>query len=164
MRQTQKTSHYNVQPKNYGRPIKRIVIHCTATTQKATVDSILNYFRNVKKWRNPGYHYIIAPDGTINLTHPLSKIANGVRGYNHSSVHIAYIGGKKFDDRTPEQKKSMKFLLKKLLKDNELGDIPVMGHRDLSPDLDGDGAIEPHEFVKLCPNFDVKKWMIEEKI
>jgi hypothetical protein len=30
-----------------------------------------------------------------------------------------------------------------------------MGHRDLSPDLDGNGHIEPDEWMKQCPGFDV---------
>jgi N-acetylmuramoyl-L-alanine amidase len=30
----------------------------------------------------------------------------------------------------------------------------VVGHRDLSPDLDHDGVVEPHEWVKQCPCFD----------
>jgi N-acetyl-anhydromuramyl-L-alanine amidase AmpD len=29
----------------------------------------------------------------------------------------------------------------------------VVGHRDLSPDLNGDGKITPNEWVKLCPCF-----------
>jgi N-acetyl-anhydromuramyl-L-alanine amidase AmpD len=32
----------------------------------------------------------------------------------------------------------------------------VLGHRDLSPDKDGDGVVEKHEWVKACPCFDVK--------
>ena len=31
----------------------------------------------------------------------------------------------------------------------------IVGHRDLSPDLDGDGVVEPEEWVKQCPCFDV---------
>ena len=29
-------------------------------------------------------------------------------------------------------------------------------HRDLSPDLNGNGEIEPEEWVKSCPCFEVK--------
>lgn len=149
-------------PKNYGRSIVRIVIHCTATSQDATVHSILRYFRVNLKWRNPGYHYIIEPNGTINLTHPLNKIANGVRGYNYNSVHISYIGGKGgIDNRTQAQKDSMRNLIKMLRSPNELGSIPVVGHRDLSPDLNRNGIIEPNEWVKQCPSFDVANWIKE---
>ena len=31
----------------------------------------------------------------------------------------------------------------------------ILGHRDLSADLDGNGKIEPSEWVKFCPCFDV---------
>ncbi len=33
----------------------------------------------------------------------------------------------------------------------------VCGHRDLSPDLDGDGEIEPEEWIKACPCFEASK-------
>jgi N-acetyl-anhydromuramyl-L-alanine amidase AmpD len=36
----------------------------------------------------------------------------------------------------------------------------VVGHRDLSPDLDGDGIIEEHEWLKDCPCFVVKDWLL----
>ena len=31
----------------------------------------------------------------------------------------------------------------------------VMGHREFSPDKNGDGEIEPQEWIKACPSFDV---------
>ncbi|KAB4432839.1 N-acetylmuramoyl-L-alanine amidase, partial [Bacteroides thetaiotaomicron] len=33
----------------------------------------------------------------------------------------------------------------------------VCGHRDLSPDLNGNGEIEPEEWVKACPCFDAEE-------
>jgi N-acetyl-anhydromuramyl-L-alanine amidase AmpD len=35
----------------------------------------------------------------------------------------------------------------------------ILGHRDLSPDLNGDGKITPDEFIKACPSFDVSAWL-----
>ena len=32
----------------------------------------------------------------------------------------------------------------------------VVGHRDLSPDRNGNGEIEPEEWIKACPCFEVK--------
>ncbi len=40
----------------------------------------------------------------------------------------------------------------------------VVGHRDFSPDLDGDGVIEPHEFLKLCPCFDAAQFAKENNL
>lgn len=46
------------------RPIKYIVIHCTATPQTPTVAGIQNYWRKQLGWKNPGYHFIVLPDGS----------------------------------------------------------------------------------------------------
>jgi N-acetylmuramoyl-L-alanine amidase len=35
----------------------------------------------------------------------------------------------------------------------------ILGHRDFSPDKDGDGIIEFFEWIKYCPGFDVKEWL-----
>ena len=37
----------------------------------------------------------------------------------------------------------------------------VIGHRDTSPDLNGDGIISPDEYIKSCPCFDVKAEFIQ---
>jgi hypothetical protein len=33
--------------------------------------------------------------------------------------------------------------------------IAIKGHRDYSPDLNGDGQITRNEWVKTCPGFEV---------
>lgn len=38
-------------------------------------------------------------------------------------------------------------------------DVKIIGHRDLSPDLNGNGIIEPFEFMKACPSFEVSEWL-----
>lgn len=75
------------------RTIKYIVVHCSATPQDATVQSILDYWKNILKWKNPGYHYIIKPSGEIVQLLDEDKPSNGVAGYNSQSVNICYIGG-----------------------------------------------------------------------
>ena len=37
--------------------------------------------------------------------------------------------------------------------------LQMLGHRDTSPDLNGDGVIEPYEYVKACPCFDVREFL-----
>ena len=52
---------------------------------------------------------------------------------------------------------SMNVLILTLLRDYP--GCRICGHRDLSPDLNGNGEIEPEEWVKACPCFDVtKEW------
>ena len=132
------------------RTIKNIVLHCTATPQTASIDAIKNYWRTVLGWRDPGYHYIIKPDGTAVNLHPIEKPSNGVAGHNANSIHISYIGGvgKKavaMDNRTDAQKQTMIDLIKQFKK--QFPKAQVLGHRDF-PGV-----------KKSCPSFDVKEWV-----
>ena len=58
------------------------------------------------------------------------------------------------DNRTDAQKASLISLLKELK-----GRYPkavIQGHRDFSPDTNGNGIIDPWERIKECPCFDAK--------
>ena len=67
--------------------------------------------------------------------------------------------GKPKDTRTPEQKEALYKLVKQLI---EIYPIKkIIGHRDISPDANYNGIIEPHEWIKACPCFEVKDWMKE---
>ena len=139
------------------REIKYIVIHCSATNYDCKVTTILDYWRNVKGWKTVGYHCLIEFDGTVNYLLPFEKVSNGVAGHNSNSINVCYIGGvdkngKSFDTRSDKQKNSLLLLLTKLKEDYPNAEI--LGHRDLSPDLNGDGVIKPCEWVKECPSFD----------
>ena len=80
---------------------------------------------------------------------------DGVKGYNSVTVNIAYTGGMDgVDNRTDEQKKCLIILLKLLRK--RYPDAVIQGHRDFSPDLNGNGKIEKNEWIKMCPSFDAK--------
>ena len=132
------------------RLIKYIAIHCTGGSQKQTIESIQKYWKEVKGWKDPGYHFIIKPDGEIVELLPIEKISNGVLGYNSKTINICYIGGvdeknKAIDNRTDAQKKSMITLILQLKK--EFPNAIIQGHRDF-PDVKKD-----------CPSFDVKTWI-----
>jgi len=91
-------------------------------------------------------------------TRPLSRIGAHAKGYNRSSIGICYEGGldkngKPKDTRTPEQRAALRLLVNELLA--RFPGCKVCGHRDLSPDLNRNGRIEPHEWTKQCPCFDV---------
>ena len=136
------------------RKIKYIAVHCTAGSQKATVNDLLAEFKR-KGWKAPGYHYVITADGKIHQLLDTEKVSNGVKGYNSVAVNIAYTGGMDgVDNRTDEQKKSLVTLVKLLRK--QYPDAVIQGHRDFSPDLNGNGKIEKSEWIKMCPSFDAK--------
>lgn len=134
------------------RAIKYIVLHCTATPQKTTIKSIQRYWSNFLGWKNPGYHFIIKPNGEAVELHPIEKVANGVRGYNYNSIHISYLGGvdrykNPLDNRTFAQKNTQVALLKKLKE--KFPNAVIKGHRDF-PNVN-----------KACPSFEVARWLTQ---
>lgn len=138
------------------RKIERIFVHCTAGSQKQSVKDLLAEFKK-KGWTYPGYHYFIEADGNIVSLLPESDISNGVQGYNSTSINVAYAGGidskgKAVDNRTEAQKSSIIKLLTEL-KDRYPG-AKIMGHRDISPDKNKNGIVDPWERIKECPCFD----------
>ena len=140
------------------REIKYIAVHCTASSQHTTIKELQQEFRR-KGWKNPGYHYVVAADGAITQLLDNEKVSNGVKGFNSVSVNVAYIGGidtnaKPIDNRTDEQKASLRSLLKLLHKTYPTA--VIQGHRDFSPDLNHDGRITSNEYIKACPCFDAK--------
>ena len=132
------------------RAIKYIVLHCTATDKEAKPESILKYWRERMKWRNPGYHFIVEDNGDVTQFQPIDKPSNGVRGYNKNSIHVCYIGGKDEDDRSLEQLCSLEGIVKTL--HAFYPDAEIKGHRDFLG------------VSKSCPRFDVKQWLKEIKL
>lgn len=139
------------------RKINLIVIHCTATKpdHNVTVESIRRYHKSLG-WSDIGYHYLVYPDGSIHDGRPEEKAGAHAAGYNAHSIGIAYVGGlnkfgKAEDTRTYAQKIALKQLVAELLL--VYPGSRVCGHRDLSPDKNGDGMIEPWEYIKMCPCF-----------
>lgn len=140
------------------RRIERIFIHCTASHQTASVNEIKAEFKR-KGWKNPGYHYLIDAGGTIHQLLDEGLVSNGVQGYNSTSINIAYIGGIDtngvgIDNRTGLQKKAIVSLLKLLRK--RYPDAEILGHRDISPDTNGNGVVDSWERIKECPCFDAR--------
>lgn len=134
------------------RAIRYIFVHCTAGNRKQTVEALLEEFKR-KGWKNPGYHFVVTEDGKIHSLLPVAEIANGVQGFNSVALHVAWTGGidaagKPTDNRTDEQKKTLKAIVEKLHKQYPTAN--VMGHRDI-------WGSRPSAWKKMCPCFDVKK-------
>ena len=141
------------------RSVTVIVVHCTATRVNVdfTQQNLLRSHR-AQGMTCVGYHFYIRKDGYIWSTRPLEMVGAHARGYNQHSIGIAYEGGldeqgHPADTRTEKQKFSMRALIRTLKKDFAI--TQVCGHRDLSPDTNGNGVVEPSEWLKQCPCFDV---------
>ena len=104
-----------------------------------------------------GYHFYIRKNGDIKTLRPIGQPGAHVKNHNAHSVGICYEGGldergHPADTRTDFQKHSLRVLVMLLLRDYP--GSRLCGHRDLSPDLDCNGEIEPEEWIKACPCFD----------
>lgn len=135
------------------RNIKNIFIHCTATPQSATPESITEGFRK-RGWKRPGYHYLIEPDGRVRQLLDITQASNGVQGHNANAINIAYIGGvakdgTATDNRTVEQKAAIVHLLLQLRE--TFPTAHIMGHRDIWSQTDS------RKWKKQCPCFNASR-------
>lgn len=141
------------------RKINLIVVHCTASRCNHTLTpKQLEMEHLLRGFTGCGYHYYVTKDGAVHPMRDITLIGAHVKGHNTGSIGIAYEGGLNFDGipadtRTPEQRQALTALLRHLL--TAYPNITaIVGHRDLSPDLNGNGTVEPQEWIKMCPCFD----------
>ena len=143
------------------RKINLIVIHCSATCEdRPFTGQALEAAHRRRGFDGTGYHFYIRRDGQILTTRPVERAGAHARGYNAHSIGIAYEGGLDHygnpkDTRTEWQRHSLRVLVRALLMDYP--GAKVAGHRDLSPDRNNNGEVEPMEWTKQCPCFEVKK-------
>ena len=118
-----------------------------------------------------GYHFVIAGNGALYTGRALAEVGAHVANHNANSIGICMTGTDAF---SAVQWSALEALLRRLSADTGIPlvspkrvpakPIPtlaggVCGHRDLSPDLNGDGKITSNEFVKICPGFDVATYL-----
>lgn len=125
-----------------------------------------------------GYHYVIDLTGEVWSGRGLDEMGAHALHFNANSVGICMVGGSEPEaSYAPSQWNSLRQLVAMLL--SQYG-IPralprrilgksypqgytmvngVCGHRDLSPDANGDRLVEPFEWLKTCPGFDVGAWL-----
>ncbi len=147
-----------------SRVIKEIHIHCSATKQVVSADTIRRWHTSEpRNWSDIGYHYVIS--NQIEFGRPVSRMPASARGHNKHAIAICYSGGlnpvtgEPEDTRSPRQKELMLKLIKQLK--HIYPNAIILGHRDLSPDRDGDSKVEKSEWLKSCPCFPAEKWGFE---
>lgn len=147
------------------RFINLIVVHCSATRcDRCYTEHDLTTDHLRRGFSGAGYHFYIRKNGDIKSLRPLALPGAHVRGWNAGSIGVCYEGGldecgRPADTRTLFQKHSLRVLVLLLLKDYP--GSRLCGHRDLSPDLNHNGEIEPEEWVKQCPCFDAATILTE---
>jgi N-acetyl-anhydromuramyl-L-alanine amidase AmpD len=158
------------------RVIKQIVIHCAASLngkrlgdgKRKTAAACIDVWHSARGFKrepsvratfNPqlfaiGYHFVIDCDGTKETGRSLDEVGTHVQGHNANSIGICMVGTDQF---TKAQWDALHSLVKALRLNYPAAKI--VGHRDLSPDLNGDGKITSNEYTKLCPGFTVADWL-----
>ena len=145
------------------RNIDSIIVHCSAT--KAGLDftaTDIDRWHRERGFNGIGYHYVIRLDGKLEKGRDVTLAGAHCKGWNERSVGICYIGGldengRPTDTRTNVQNRVLYQIIMDLQREYNI--LQVLGHRDTSPDLNGDGVIEPYEYVKACPCFDVREFL-----
>ena len=147
------------------RNVHTVVWHCDATRldRDVTPQEIDQWHKN-RKFAEIGYNLFISKDAKLYMCRDWDKIPAHVAGFNTGTLGFCYSGGldkngKPADTRTPEQTALMlavSEVTKGLFEVLKGKSVNFKGHRDFSPDKNGNGIIEPWEFLKACPCFDVK--------
>jgi N-acetyl-anhydromuramyl-L-alanine amidase AmpD len=147
-----------------NRAVHTIVVHSSATRPAVLAGAKqIRAWHKAQGWSDIGYHFVVRRTGAREVGRSLSRIGSHVRGHNEGTIGICLEGGlsattgKPEDNYTPLQKAELFKVIQELRAANP-SIKQVCGHRDLSPDLDRDGKVEPHEWVKACPCFDVAAW------
>lgn len=140
-----------------------IVVHCSAT--KASVNwraADLRASHLKRGFSDIGYGLVICRDGLIEPGRPLTAVGAHVQGRNHDTLGVCLVGG--LDEEGKPACNFTKAQWRSLIVARQFlmamyPQATWCGHRDLSPDQDGDGRVERHEWLKDCPCFDVGEWV-----
>jgi N-acetylmuramoyl-L-alanine amidase len=139
-----------------------LVVHCSATPASHDIGAVeIRAWHRAQGWSDFGYLLVIRRDGRLESGRDVHAIGSHVKGYNDRSLGICLVGGcnEKMapeDNFTDDQLRVLAIVLDIYL--DFWPKAEVLGHRDLSPDKDGDGTVEPEEWLKACPSFDVREW------
>lgn len=139
------------------------VVHVTATPPGWDKGAAgIRAIHKAQGWSDIGYNEIINPDGRAEMGRGKMAVGAHVAGFNSISYGIAMVGGinaagrPDFNTIRDAQLTTLERRMRELTAD--FPDIKWCGHRDLSPDKNGNGVIEPFEHMKACPCFDVIPW------
>lgn len=136
--------------------VKYIVVHCSATMpgQHCDAETIDEWHRQ-RGFEMIGYHYVVLPSGGLEHGRPLFYQGAHVRGYNHCSIGVCYVGGlddngKTADTRTEQQKITLRWIISSLKV--QFPQARVVGHCNLNAG-------------KACPCFDATVYnrLLQEK-
>ncbi len=139
-----------------------VVWHCSATPPSRNIGSAqIDIIHKARGWDGIGYALVILRDGRLECGEDFKKAGAHAKGWNNKSVGIVLVGGVDEDGNSENNFTEAQWVAAKHVYEFFSLLYPTadhVGHRDLSPDTDGDGRIQRHEFMKDCPCFSVAEW------
>ena len=120
--------------------VDKHIIHCSDSTH-GNVNEIRKWHME-RGWDDIGYHFVILPDGTIELGRPLHIMGAHCKGHNENSIGTCLIGVSEFSENQFSALKKLHVMLKHIFPK-----IGPYGHRDFTD-------------KKTCPNFEVKEVLV----
>jgi N-acetylmuramoyl-L-alanine amidase len=145
------------------RPIDQLVVHCSATRPGQDIGVVEIRYEHMRfnAWTDCGYHFVIRRSGILETGRPVEQVGAHVFGHNAFSLGICLVGGVDAANKAENNFTTAQFATLAALLNRLRGSYPateILGHRDFSPDLNHDGEIEPREWIKECPCFNVMEW------
>lgn len=153
-----------------SKPLKYLVIHCTATPEGREVSSAeLRHWHTDpvshggRGWKQVGYTDMIHLNGGVERLVDNNEdadvdpweVTNGAAGYNSVSRHVVYVGGVAPDGRTAKDTRTaaQKAALERYVRlfHRRFPSVRIVGHNELNSG-------------KACPSFDVQQWLEKLKI
>ena len=138
------------------------VIHVTATPPGWSGGVAgLRKMHKAMGWSDIGYNEVMGQNAVVYTGRGVNAVGAHVAGFNSIAYGLSMIGG--VNDKGRGDFSTISHLLDPLARHMDkmttvFPGIEWCGHRDLSPDKNGNGIIEPHEYLKECPVFDVIPW------
>lgn len=148
-----------------SKPLKYLVIHCTATPEGREVSSAeLRHWHTDpvshggRGWKQVGYTDMVHLNGGVERLVDNNEdadvdpweVTNGAAGYNSVSRHVVYVGGVASDGRTAKDTRTaaQKAALERYVRlfHRRFPKVRIVGHNELNRS-------------KACPSFDVQKWL-----
>lgn len=149
--------------------ITHLIIHCSATPNGRPVTALdidswhqkRGFKRDMRVFpshrpdlKHIGYHLVNRVNGAAESgRHELETGAHCI-DYNTNGIGICMVGTDRFSIGQWQTLKAQVEIFTK-----RYPGLVVLGHRDTSPDTNGNGRVDPQEWLKTCPGFDVKQWL-----
>jgi len=144
--------------------IHTVVIHCAATRSSADIGAAeIDQWHKARGWSGIGYHRVIRRNGGVENGRMFTQRGAHVAGNNTNTIGICMVGGVGDHDIVEDNFTPLQWISLEQELRNAITLFPnlkkICGHRDYSPDLNGDGLITPNEWTKGCPSFEVSQYL-----